>query len=160
MSTLDFDTPASVPPFVLQDTDPVITVIDPDGNPNHVVEAADGFTVALSWELTGILAPLIVNTWHARLYAQPIGTGGFAGLLTDTTAITATPGGPGVVKYSATLAVTPAQAEHDARPPGRWRVPAGRRRLAHQRVQQPRHDGRVQPDHRDRRPQAVRQPGS
>ena len=124
MSTLDFDTPASVPPFVLQDTDPVITVIDPDGNPNHVVEAADGFTVALSWELTGILAPLIVNTWHARLYAQPIGTGGFAGLLTDTTAITAAPGGPGVVKYSATLPVTPAQADtmHDPQGDGVYQL--------------------------------------
>ena len=135
MSTLDFDTPATVPPFVLQDTDPVIAVLDPDGNPNHVVEAADGFTVALSWELTGILAPLIVNTWHARLYAQPLGTAGFAGLLVDTTAITATPGGPGVVKYSATLPVSPAQANavHD---PRRRRVPARRRRLARQRVQQ------------------------
>jgi hypothetical protein len=114
MSTLDYDTPAGVPSFVLQDTDPVIAILDPDGNPNHVVEAADGFTVALSWKLTGLLAPLISNTWHARLYAQPLGTGGLSGLLVDTTAITATPSIPGV-QYSGKLVVTPAQTSlmHD-----------------------------------------------
>jgi hypothetical protein len=123
MSTLDFDTP-NVPPSVLQDTDPVIAVLDPDGNPNHVVEAANGFTVALSWKLTGILAELIVNTWHARLYAQPIGTGGFAGLLTDSTAITATIGPPGVVTYTAKLVVSPAQtnAMHDPQGDGVYQL--------------------------------------
>jgi hypothetical protein len=124
MSTLDFDTPATVPPFVLQDTNPSITVLDPDGNPNHVVEASDGFTVALSWELKGILAPLIVNTWHARLYAQPLGTGGFAGLLNDTTAITATLVSPDTIRYTAKLPVTPAQTNtmHDPQGDGVYQI--------------------------------------
>jgi hypothetical protein len=123
MSTLDFDTPATVPPFVLQDTDPVIAILDPDGNPNHVVDADDGFTVAIKWKLTGVLAPLISNTWHARLYAQPLGTGGLSGLLVDTTAITAAPGLPGV-EYSAKLVVTPAQtgAMHDPQGDGVYQL--------------------------------------
>jgi hypothetical protein len=123
MTTPRFDTVPGIQPVFLQDTDPTIAVLDPDGSPNNVIDADLGFTVAVSWDLTGLIAPLIANTWHARLFAQPLGTGGLAGKLVDTTAITATAIGGGV-RFSATLPVSPVQANamHDAEGDGVYQL--------------------------------------
>jgi hypothetical protein len=115
MSTPGFDTVPGISPLFLRDTDPTIAVIDPDGTPNNVIDADVGFVVQVSWELKGLVAPLIANTWHARLFAQPLGTGGLSGKLVDTTAVLAS-AIPNGVRFSTTLPVSPAQtaAMHDA----------------------------------------------
>src|SRR6195952_853157 len=114
MTTPRFDTVPGIPPVFLQDTDPTVLVIDPDGSPNNVIDADLGFSVQVSWELKGLIAPLIASTWHARLFAQPLGTGGFAGKLVDATAVTAAAIANGV-RFSANLPVSPVQASsmHD-----------------------------------------------
>jgi hypothetical protein len=123
MTTPGFDTVPGISPLFLRDTDPSIEVLDPDGTPNNVIDADDGFAVQVTWELKGLVAPLIANTWHARLFAQPLGTGGFAGKLVDTTAVTAT-GIPNGVKFSALMPVSPAQtnAMHDAEGDGVYQL--------------------------------------
>ena len=123
MSTPRFDTVEGIPPLFLQDSDPTIDVLDPDGTPNRVIEAADGFTVRVTWELKGLVAPLIANTWHARLFAQPLGTAGLTGKLVDTTSVAATAILNGV-RFSALLPVTPAQtgAMHDAEGDGVYQL--------------------------------------
>lgn len=123
MTTPRFDTVPGIPPLFLQDTDPTVTVLDPDGTPNNIIDADLGFAVQVSWELKGLVAPLIANSWHARLFAQPLGTGGLAGKLVDTTAVTAT-AIPNGVRFSATLPVSPVQsnAMHDAQGDGVYQL--------------------------------------
>jgi hypothetical protein len=123
MTTPRFDTVPGIPPVFLQDTDPSVLVLDPDGSPNNVIDADLGFAVQVSWELKGLIAPLIANTWHARLFAQPLGTGGFAGKLVDTTVVTATAIANGV-RFSANLPVSPVQANsmHDAQGDGVYQL--------------------------------------
>jgi hypothetical protein len=123
MSTPRFDTVEGIPPLFLTDTDPTIEVTDPDGTPNRVIEASVGFSVRVSWELKGLIAPLIANTWHARLFAQPLGTAGLTGKLVDTTAVSAVGIGGGV-RFSAVLPVSSAQtaAMHDAEGDGVYQL--------------------------------------
>ncbi|MEO9176667.1 MAG: hypothetical protein ABI317_14225 [Gaiellales bacterium] len=124
MSTPRFDTVPGISPLFLSDTDPSIEIIDPDGTPNRVIEAAVGFTVRVTWELKGLIAPLIANTWHARLFAQALGTAGLTGKLVDTTAVSAAPIGGGGVRFSALLPVSSAQtaAMHDAEGDGVYQL--------------------------------------
>jgi hypothetical protein len=84
-----FDTVPGISPLFLRDTGPTIDVIDPDGTPTLIIGAGRGFVVRVTWELKGLVAPLIANSRHARLFAQPLGTSGFSGKLVDTTAVTA-----------------------------------------------------------------------
>ena len=123
MTTPRFHTVPGIAPVFLQDTDPSVLLLDPDGSPNNVIDADLGFAVQVSWELKGLIAPLIANTWHARLFAQPLGTGGFAGKLVDTTAVTATAIANGV-RFSANLPVSPVQANsmHDAQGDGVYQL--------------------------------------
>jgi hypothetical protein len=123
LSTPRFDTVPGISPLFLRDTDPTIDIIDPDGTANNLIDADLGFNVQVSWEIKGLVAPLIANTWHARLFAQPLGTAGFAGKLVDTTAVTAGPI-PNGVRFSATLPVSAAQtgAMHDAEGDGVYQL--------------------------------------
>ncbi len=66
------DVVPGISPLFLRDTDPTIDVIDPDGSPNNVIDADLGFVVRVTWELKGLVAPLIANSWHARLFALPL----------------------------------------------------------------------------------------
>jgi hypothetical protein len=123
MTTPRFDTVPGISPLFLRDTDPTIDVIDPDGSPNNVIDADLGFVVRVTWELKGLVAPLIANSWHARLFAQPLGTSGFSGKLVDTTAVTAS-AIPNGVRFSATLPVSAGQtsAMHDAEGDGVYQL--------------------------------------
>jgi hypothetical protein len=125
MSTPDFDTVPGIPPLFLRDTDPTIAVIDPDGTPNNVIDAGAGFEVRVTWELKGLVAPLIANTWHARLFAQPLGIAGLSGKLVDTTAVAAS-AIPDGVRFTAKLPVSAAQtgAMHDAEGDGVYQLVA------------------------------------
>jgi len=107
MSTLKFDVPAPTPPAILDAAITSVEVVDLDGNPNRVVEAASGFTVPVRWNLTGILAPLVNNDWHIRLFAESIG-GGFEGKLAEVTSAVPTLVSPTNVRYDAVLSVSPA----------------------------------------------------
>src|SRR6185436_3479494 len=100
MSTLKFDIPAPTPPAILDGAITSVQVVDLDGNPNLVVEAGAGFTVPVRWQLTGILAPLVINDWHVRLFAESIG-GGFEGKLAEVTAAVPTLINPTHVQYDA-----------------------------------------------------------
>jgi hypothetical protein len=104
MSTLKFDIPAPTPPAILDGAITSVQVVDLDGNPNLVVEAGAGFTVPVRWQLTGILAPLVINDWHVRLFAESIG-GGFEGKLAEVTAAVPTLINPTHVQYDAVLSV-------------------------------------------------------
>jgi hypothetical protein len=104
MSTLKFDVPAPTPPAILDAAITSVDVVDLDGNPNRVVEAGAGFNVPVRWDLTGVLAPLVINDWHVRLFAESIG-GGFEGKLAEVTAAVPTLISPTHVRYDATLIV-------------------------------------------------------
>ncbi len=104
MSTLKFDVPVPTPPAILDAAVESVQVIDLDGNPNRVVEAGTGFQVKVRWHLTGVLAPLIINDWHVRLFAESIGPG-FEGKLAEQTAVTPTLVTPTDVRLDATLNV-------------------------------------------------------
>ena len=104
MSTLKFDIPAPTPPAILDGAITSVQVVDLDGNPNLVVEAGAGFTVPVRWQLTGILAPLVINDWHVRLFAESIGVG-FEGKLAEVTAAVPTLINPTHVQYDAVLNV-------------------------------------------------------
>jgi hypothetical protein len=104
MSTLKFDVPAPTPPAILDAAITSVQVLDLDGNPNLVVEAGSGFNVPVRWSLTGVLAPLVINDWHIRLFAESIG-GGFEGKLAEVTAAVPTLISPTHVQYDAVLNV-------------------------------------------------------
>jgi hypothetical protein len=104
MSTLKFDVPAPTPPAILDAAITSVAVLDLDGNPNLVVEAGAGFNVPVRWNLTGVLAPLVINDWHVRLFAESIGVG-FEGKLAEVTAAVPTLISPTNVQYDAVLNV-------------------------------------------------------
>src|SRR5215213_2219674 len=62
------------------------------------------FNVPVRWNLTGVLAPLVINDWHVRLFAESIGAG-FEGKLAEVTAAVPTPVTPTNVQYDAVLSV-------------------------------------------------------
>ena len=108
MSTLKFDVPAPTPAAILDAAVTAVQLVDLDGNPNRVVEAGTGFEVKVTWHLTGVLAPLIINDWHVRLFAESIGPGVEA-KLTESTAVTATFISLTDIQLDATLSVPGAQ---------------------------------------------------
>jgi len=108
MTPIKFDIPGNPPAGILDEQNTSVSVVDADGNPNLVIEAGKGFSVPVHWELTGFLAPLIVNDWHVRLFADGIGAP-FNGKLAETEAVTATAIGGGIA-YDAVLVVPPAVA--------------------------------------------------
>jgi len=107
MSTLKFDVPAPTPPAILDAAITSVQVVDLGGNPNRVIETGAGFDVPVRWNLTGVLAPLVNNDWHIRLFAESIG-GGFEGKLAEVTAAVPTLISPTNVQYDAVLNVLPA----------------------------------------------------
>lgn len=117
------DTVAGISPLFLRETEPTIDVIDSDGAPTLIIGAGLGFVVRVTWELKGLVAPLIANSWHARLFAQPLGASGFSGKLVDTTAVAAS-AIPNGVRFSATLPVSAGQtnAMHDAEGDGVYQL--------------------------------------
>jgi len=108
MSTLKFDVPVGTPPAILDAAVVAVEVIDLGGNPNRVIDAGNGFDVQVTWHLTGILAPLIKNDWHVRLFAESIGPG-IEAKLTESTAVAAVLVSPTDVHLSTTLSVPAAQ---------------------------------------------------
>jgi hypothetical protein len=106
MAPLNFDIPGDPPSAVLDAAVANVSVIDLDGNPNRVIDTDTGFRVQVRWLLTGALAPLIINDWHVRLFAESIGDG-FEGKLAETTAVTPT-AIPNGVQLDATLTVSAA----------------------------------------------------
>ena len=103
MAPIKFDIPGDPPAFLLSEQNTSAQVLDLDGNPNLVIEAGTGFNVKVHWELTGVLAPLVINDWHVRLFAESIGAG-FEGKLAEVTSVVASPIGGGVA-YDVTLNV-------------------------------------------------------
>ena len=114
MSTLKFDVPAPTPPAILDAAITSVQVLDLDGNPNLVVEAGAGFNVPVRWHLTGVLAPLVINDWHVRLFAESIGVG-FEGKLAEVTAAVPTLVSPTDVQYDAVLSVPAARSGYGLR---------------------------------------------
>jgi hypothetical protein len=62
-------------PGFLNGTDPVATVLDPDGTPNNILDAALGGSVDVTWTFSGLLSAILGDVqFTATLVADPVST--------------------------------------------------------------------------------------
>jgi len=62
-------------PVGLSGTGPNVSVLDPDSNPNTVLDTGLPFYIRVEWSIAGGVAPLIAGTWYVSAYADSVGPG-------------------------------------------------------------------------------------
>ncbi|HBY94626.1 MAG: hypothetical protein M5U01_40235 [Ardenticatenaceae bacterium] len=55
-----------------------VQVIDPDGNPNRVLQTNLGWQIKVDWNISGLVAGGLDGDWKVRAFAESLG-GGFEG---------------------------------------------------------------------------------
>lgn len=88
-------------PYLVGDG-PTVTVLDPDLNPNNILDSAQGGSVKVDWSFSGVLAGFVpIVTFTVNVYAESMGPGPEVTVGTQVVS----PGAP----LTATIAITSGQ---------------------------------------------------
>jgi hypothetical protein len=93
-------------PFIHGDG-PTSTVLDPDLNPNNILERGKGGTVRVDWAISGPGANLLAGTqFVVSLYADPVGP--------NPNVMVGSANAPGAGPYTASISIAPNSLNPDA----------------------------------------------